>query len=118
MRTHRHKLNRIALLAMLLVSILGVGAAAAKIMRHKASIGEEYTCHFGRYGVVMIGWKSGRSAYIIVNGKKYSAYGGSDFFRPTMLTYLLNLGQILTFSIIKMSVPIIVNIDCYIGELF
>lgn len=81
MRTHRHKLIRFALLAMLLVSILGVGAAAAKIMRHKASIGEEYTCHFGRYGVVMIGWKSGRSAYIIVNGKKYSAYGGSDFFQ-------------------------------------
>ncbi len=31
--------------------------------------------------------------------------------------YLLDLGQILNFSIIKMFAPIIVNIDCYIGEL-
>ncbi len=79
MGAHRLKLNRFALLAMLLVSIIIVGAVIAKVIHHKASIGEEYTCHFGRYGVVMFGWKTGRSAYIIVNGKKYSAYGGSDF---------------------------------------
>ena len=81
MGTNRLKLNRFALLAMFLVSILIAGAVVAKVIHHKASIGEEYTCHFGRYGVVMFGWKTGRSAYIIANGKKYSAQEGSDSFQ-------------------------------------
>lgn len=71
--------RRLMCLATAIVTLFWHGDSLAKPKPQAMSQSGEYACHFGRYGLVVIGEGRDTGTFIIINGKRHSAYGGSYF---------------------------------------
>jgi hypothetical protein len=70
------KTLRLVYLAATAFVLIGVVASSA----HAGALGETFTCHFGRYGKVVIDTRAPGST-ISINGRRYPILDGSYFFQ-------------------------------------